>query len=154
MRHGFVRVKFAGPLKTMLRSIGLTKEQIEGDLKEAPTPLLCGKTPRHAMQTLGTEWGRNLIGEHFWIRLWSETVADVLNPIIGAGGRVVVDDCRFENEAGAARRLGGLVVRLAGRSGVIGASHSSELMNWVADLEIANDNTITALYGNLDELVA
>jgi hypothetical protein len=56
--HGFTVVKFAGPLKAMLRALGLDEREIEGDLKEQPCQLLAGHTPRRAMQTLGTEWGR------------------------------------------------------------------------------------------------
>ena len=33
----------------------MIRRMIDGDLKEAPTPLLEGRTPRHAMQTLGTD---------------------------------------------------------------------------------------------------
>ncbi len=49
-----------------------TEDKIEGSLKAKPCSLLAGKTPRHAMQTLGTEWGRNCIGDGFWINLWRE----------------------------------------------------------------------------------
>lgn len=102
---GYKRIRFATPLKDMLRAIGLTEEQIEGELKEVPCALLGGKTPRYAMETLGTEWGRDMIGSEFWIRLWAHRVA-------AHNGPVVVEDCRFENEAAAARALGGVVYRI------------------------------------------
>lgn len=101
--HGYVLVKFAGPLKAMLRAIGLDDEEIEGSRKEQPCNLLCGKTPRHAMVTLGTEWGRDLIGVDFWTGLWEEEVCAYLN----SGRNVVVDDCRFENELAVVKRRGG-----------------------------------------------
>ena len=44
------RVSFAGPLKAMMAALGLSSEQIDGSLKETPCDLLCGKTPRQAMQ--------------------------------------------------------------------------------------------------------
>ena len=34
--HGFVRVRFAGPIKAMLRALGLTEAQVDGDEKETP----------------------------------------------------------------------------------------------------------------------
>jgi len=68
--HGFTRLRFAEPLKRMLRAIGLTDAQLDGDLKEQETNLLCDRTPRHAMQTLGTEWGRNQIDQDFWVNIW------------------------------------------------------------------------------------
>lgn len=34
--EGFARIRFAGPLKDMVRALGLTEREIEGDLKEQP----------------------------------------------------------------------------------------------------------------------
>lgn len=106
--HGFTRVRFAGPLKDMMKAIGLTDAQVDGDEKEISLPILGGKTPRHAMQTLGTEWGRDCMGPHFWKDLWKSKVKKILD----SGGRVVVDDCRFENEDVEIRNLGGIHVRV------------------------------------------
>ena len=103
--HGYRLIKFAGPLKAMLRAIGLDDEEIEGSRKEQPCDLLCGKTPRHAMVTLWTEWGRDLIGVDFWTGLWEEEVCAHLN----AGWNVVVDDCRFENEMRAVQSMSGVL---------------------------------------------
>ena len=108
IENGWVRVKMAGPLKDMLRSIGLTDDHIEGNLKEVPCDLLCGQTPRHAMITLGTEWGRKQIGSD----LWASVAAERIRLALGAGFSVVVDDVRFENEAAVIRKLGGVVVRI------------------------------------------
>jgi hypothetical protein len=130
---GYTLVKFAGPLKDMMRAIGLSEEHIEGILKEQPCALLQGQTPRHAMQTIGTQWGRDIIGPHFWIGLWEARALEVLD----SGGRVVTDDCRFENEADAVRKLGGSVVRLLGRGGIAGA-HASEQMGWAPDAVLLN----------------
>lgn len=121
-QYGYTLVKFAAPLKDMLRTIGLTNEQIEGGLKEIPSPLLLGKTPRYAMQTLGTEWGRNIIGEDFWCNAWHYKAQQILN----AGGRVLVDDCRFENELRAVQQLNGTAVYID-RPGLASiGSHVSE----------------------------
>lgn len=150
--HGFTLVKFAGPLKDMLYSIGLCWEEIEGKDKEAPSPLLCGKTPRFAMQTLGTEWGRQTLGEDFWVNLWAHRARKELV----AERHVVVDDCRFENEARAVLRLGGVLVRLSRPGGpVIPVNHASEieLVRIVEDLHIENDGTIEQLCDTLDGLV-
>ena len=72
--HGFVRHRMAEPLKSMLKALGLTEQQIDGDLKEVPCELLGGKTPRHAMQTLGTEWGRDLISQNLWVKAWCDSL--------------------------------------------------------------------------------
>lgn len=147
-RYGFVRTKFAGPLKAMCRAIGLNNRHIEGDLKQKPMPLLQGKTPREFMQLLGTEFGRDLIGDRFWIDLWLATAKDVLE--VG-GGRVVVDDCRFPNEADAVRRVGGLIVKLTGRGGIEGG-HSSEGQTFEVDAVIENTGSKLDLFRNLDRL--
>ncbi|MGN6774797.1 deoxynucleotide monophosphate kinase [Rhizobium sp.] len=145
-RHGYTLVKFAGPLKDMMRLIGLTEEEIEGSLKEKPCNLLSGKTPRHAMQTLGTEWGRDCIGDGFWINLWRERVVDIL----AQAGRVVTDDCRFPNEAQAIRRLGGDIYKIEGRGGIVGG-HISEKGCGDQDMEIVNDGSIEELHKRVDE---
>lgn len=106
--YGYHRVKFAAPLKNMLRAIGLDDEEIEGSRKEEPCDLLCGKTPRHAMVTLGTEWGRDMIGAEFWTSLWEEEVCAHIN----SGLNVVVDDCRFPNELEVVKRRGGIAWRI------------------------------------------
>lgn len=143
-QHGYERVKFAGPLKDMCRAIGLTEDHIEGRLKEVPSDMLCGKTPRHLMQALGTELGRNMIGEDFWIRLWLHRVA--------GAGRVVVDDLRFPNEAAAVRSLGGVIIKLEGRGGIAG-THASEAGCGTHDAVVVNDGGMVDLYAGVDEAV-
>lgn len=144
-KHGYQLVKFAGPLKDMLRAIGLSEAQIEGELKEEPCEWLQGATPRHAMQTLGTQWGRKCIGPFFWIELWVRRV----NLIVAAGGRVVVDDCRFPNEADEVRKLGGVVWKIVGRGGIASA-HESEAGCGFAHVRIANCSSLRVLYERID----
>ena len=109
-------VKFAGPLKEMLRT--LLREQfvdedtiermIEGDLKELPTKYLGGKSPRHAMVTLGTEWGRECMAEN----LWTEIARNKVEHLEQSGVNVFITDCRFLNEAEAVKDMGGILVRI------------------------------------------
>jgi hypothetical protein len=120
-------------------------DEIEGDLKETAIPELCGRTPRHAMQTLGTEWGRKCMGEDFWVGQWRRRVEQVFSD----AGRVVVDDCRFPNEAKAIRQLGGDIYRLQGRGGIPG-QHESERGCGDEDLVIANIGTIDDLHRKVE----
>lgn len=145
VRHGYTLVKFAGPLKDMMRAIGLTEDEIEGGLKEQPSHTLFGKTPRHAMQALGTEWGRDLIHPDFWISLWRRRVETVL----ADGGRVVTDDCRFPNEARAVRKFGGNIYLLSGRGGIAG-NHASEKGCEDMDHVLINKGSIDELYSMVD----
>ena len=145
-RHRYTLVKFAGPLKDVMRLFGLTEDEIEGNLKEKPCNLLEGKTPRHAMQTLGTQWARDCIGPNFWVRMWRERAVDIL----AQAGRVVVDDCRFPNEARAVRKLGGDIYKLQGRGGIPG-QHESERGCGDEDLVIANEKTPEELFERVEE---
>lgn len=110
-------VKFADCLKNMLRSMLMyagadavtIEECVEGGLKEVPAPPLNGATPRHAMVTLGTEWGRELIDENIWADLTKRHIQS--NPDL-AGKLVLVTDVRFPNEAEVIAELGGLLIRV------------------------------------------
>lgn len=149
-RHGFARVRFAGPLKSMMAALGLTQEQIEGSEKEKPCALLAGKTPRYAMQTIGTEWGRDLIAPDLWIRAWQAAV-DALPP----GQPVVCDDVRFPNEADAIRAAGGFLVRVERPGAGAGAAgHSSEEQDLgVPTATMQNTDSIPFLGRLVDALV-
>lgn len=138
--HGFTRTRFAEPLKAMLRGLGLTVDQVDGDQKEAPAELLGGKSPRFAMQTLGTEWGRVLIDPDLWVNAWAQSIA-------GAHGPLVVDDVRFPNEVAMIRRLGGRVVRIL-RPGLAAlGDHVSEAGAALlpVDAEVLNDGSAEQL---------
>lgn len=143
-RHGYTRVKFADPLKAMLRAgLLMNDDEIEGALKQLPCKKLCGKTPRFGMQSIGTEWGRVLIGEDIWVNAWRAMVDDLPEVI-----PVVVDDCRFPNEAEAIRAACGHIVHIervgAGADGDA-AKHSSETQELPCDCTIVNDGDIDAL---------
>lgn len=143
----FARIAFAGPLKRMLGTIGLDLRHLNGDLKEQPCDLLCGATPRHAMQTLGTEWGRRLIGPDFWVRLWEQDVHRW-----GKTVNVVADDVRFEGEMEAIRRMGGKVVFIT-RHGVARQDHESERFAFVPDAIVRNEGTIEEFQARIIALV-
>jgi len=149
---GFRNEKFAAPLKNMLRTLlgdlghthKMIERMIEGDLKEFQLESLGGVTPRLAMQTLGTEWGRRHLGEDFWVAAAMRR-ADVGN------GRVAFTDVRYENEVEAIRREGGLVVRITRPGLPVDLSHESE--RFVAevkpDMEIVNDCPDAAAFENV-----
>jgi hypothetical protein len=155
---GFERQRFAGPLKDMLVTAGLEVADVDGDRKETPNALLDGATPRHAMQTLGTEWGRKCISKTFWINLWARRARASL----AAGAHVVVDDLRFPNEAAAIRALGGVVVfidrpappatRLERfRRWFRGLSrHASERVRFDADVTIVNAGDLAQFHMLVD----
>lgn len=138
--YGFWRVSFAAPLKEMLRTLGLSEREIAGDRKEQPCALLGGQTPRYAMQTLGTEWGREMIHPDLWVLLCRDGI-EKLN-----GGPVVVDDLRFENEEKMLREIGATIWRVT-RPGNERHPHISEsyIESMPVDIEIANDRGVERL---------
>lgn len=138
------RVRFAGPLKDMLRALGLDEDEIEGHLKEAPCDKLCGKTPRHAMLTLGTEWGREMIGQDVWLDAWRRNAMTWLR----GGHNVITEDLRFPNEHEAVMKAGGIVLRIK-RPGMLAGEHESErhALKFSAHIECYND-------GDLDDLAS
>ena len=153
-RH-FICVPFAGPLKKMLRGLGLTDRETDGDLKEHPSDLLLGVTPRFAMQRLGTEWGRDLIHPDLWIELWRREVGRLLT----GGHSVVSDDCRFPNEADVLRRLGGKIIgiRTDEALDLDVAAHASEAQHIEPDAKILNsmvsfDDLYARIEGALEHL--
>lgn len=155
-RWRFTRVRFAGPLKAMMLALGLDPEQVDGGLKEVPTPLLCGRTPRQAMQWLGTEWGRDLIGESLWIAAWQAAVERVplQKPWRDRANLIVADDVRFANEAAAIRDRGGLVVRIErhGAGSMSGGEHASERREFAPDMVVQNSAELAAFHAEIDAL--
>jgi hypothetical protein len=134
--YGYVCVPFAEPLKDMLRAIGLTHDELYGDKKEVVNADY-GVTPRHMMQTLGTEWGRNLIGQDVWVEAWKRSLYRRYS-----NANIVVDDVRFLNEVAAVRALGGKVVNLNGSPPLndITNRHASESQDLPFDLVVYRED--------------
>jgi hypothetical protein len=157
-RYGYVRSRFAGSLKAMLtahlRECGIDDAEIErmvdGDLKEVTSAHLGGKSPRYAMQTLGTEWGRQLISP----TLWTDTVTSRLDAIsANDNGRSVLDDCRFANESDFVHARGGWTIEVINAKGsaTTETAHVSEANQFVADFTIHNDGvSLMRLYAEIE----
>lgn len=147
--HVFLPMAFATPLKTALVVMfGWSERHMEGDLKEVIDPLT-GVTPRHAMQTLGTEWGRNLIHPDIWLRLMEHNIK--ANP----NTDIVITDVRFENEATLIRNLGGVIVHVSRESEHVDL-HQSEAgikIDEARDYIVRNDKDIPALYQYVDVIL-
>jgi cytidylate kinase len=118
------RMSFAEPLRDMLRCIGLEASDFTPEGKKRKIEWL-GKTPRELMQTLGTEWGRKLASDSIWVDLMRRRIEFGFNEL-GYDG-VVIDDCRFDNEAKAIREMGGIVIKISNPStACVNPSHASE----------------------------
>lgn len=147
----YQRIKFADGLKSMLAALytvaGLNgfeiHDRIEGDLKEDPDPVLNGASPRHAMQTLGNEWGREMISPTLWVSIWTQAVLKAFSE----GKNVVVDDVRYQNEVEAVHRLGGCVVQIERPlTSPVTPKHPSEKFNFKPDVVVHNTTGVIDLH--------
>lgn len=133
----WLRSSFADPLKEMLRAIGVdcsddTKAVVSDDY---------GVTPRHMMQTLGTEWGRQTIDNDIWVKAFAR---------LNAGKCVIVPDVRFENEAELVREHG-VLIHLVGRGGIEGDHVSENAIEFKpGDIVIDNSRDLAWLHGQVD----
>lgn len=156
--RGFIDVKFADPLKNMLRAMWKTcgvspadaERRLEGDLKELPDPWLNGKTPRHAMQTLGTEW-RDMISTS----LWSDMFVDRVRAMDDVD--IVCSDFRFHHEETALRGLGAKLIRVTNDriETDLYSLHASEATSseLQVDFELENNSSMEELGANLESIL-
>jgi len=161
--RGYERLRFAGPMKEMvavlLRRLGYTEDatqkMVDGPLKESEVgELRC--TPRHLLQTIGTEWGRQQVRED----LWAVVTLQEARQRMQDGTDVVIDDCRFPNEAEMIREAGGRVVELyrmrtEGSRAEMDTHASEQAIHLVdGDQVIHNNGTIGALRERVLEMEA
>lgn len=154
-QQGYLIAKFAGALKAMIRGyleyIGLGPDAITAiiedyRLKEVESDYFCGRTPRHAMQTLGTEWGRDLMAPDIWVKACMQRCHSL--------GKAVITDVRFPNEVAAVKEAGGIIIRITRNASRVD-NHASEnfIDSLAVDHEISNNGTITELHEKLLNIV-
>lgn len=148
----YTRLSFAGPLKEMLITLlsvqGLSRTAaynlVEGADKETPTHLLNGRSPRYAMQTLGTEWGRDLIDVNLWVRAALRSAAD--------DDKVMFTDVRFPNEVKAIHDAGGIVIKIVRPTPLASDdTHPSEILIDSLDVDavVINEGSIEQLHARV-----
>lgn len=117
LARGWQFASFIQPAKEMMRALlryrGIghaeIERMIEGDLKEVASPALEGRTPRYAMQTLGLEWGRVLIGQDIWIN----SLKDRMKYLDPRGEyKWTLADCRMQNEIDWLKSQGWMTVKI------------------------------------------
>lgn len=130
---GLPEASFAGPIRRFVAEIlGITLAELER-VKEEPIVWL-GYTPRHLMQTVGTEWGRQTIDPELWVRSLLAR-----RPPQGC----IVSDVRFDNEAAAILDNGGIVFRLVRPGLAQDDAHASErgVSDHLVTVELVNCST-------------
>lgn len=151
----FRRISLADPIRQgIFTMLGIPEEHLtDRELKELPMAELCGKSPRQAMQTLGTEWGRNLIDQHIWLKV-AERKMEYISRLAETGNAyisgIVISDIRFPGEAKWLREQGGSIwhIRRPNNPNATKAAHESEipLIPEEGDSFIINDGDMDSLF--------
>lgn len=110
--HGYLKMSFADPMKDALVALDPTIEVSEYSVSLATAVRMNGwenlksmsSDIRPLLQRFGTEVGRNMFGQDFWVEQAINRIPD--------GSKVVFADVRFPNEAEAIKALGGQVWRV------------------------------------------
>jgi hypothetical protein len=106
---------------------------------------------RRFLQRIGTEYGRNLHHEDYWVEM-------AMARTIGIDAPVVFTDVRFPNEADAIVDQGGVIVRVERGQGLdgTGATHPSEtaMADYPVHFVLDNAGDLTHLATGVTALVA
>jgi hypothetical protein len=152
--RGFVKMSFADPIREALVRLdprievkGLGHIGLAWAVRTIGWETLKDESPdvRVLMQRMGTEVGRQMFSQDFWVDAAMKRAED--------GAKIVFADCRFPNEADAIKKLGGKVVRVV-RDGVAPANaHVSEtaLDDYDFDVVIDNGSSLAVLFDNLEK---
>lgn len=147
---GYTRIAFADKLRQAVYALDPVISSpgddhcLLSDLDHRPYEYIKENYPefRRLMQRMGTEVGRNLFGNNFWV---DQLVQEVhAHP----DRRYVITDCRFPNEAIATQdRLQGVVVRVVREGQTVTDQHASEIAldEWAFPCYIINNGTVEEL---------
>lgn len=108
---------------------------------------------RLLLQRLGTEVGRQILGEEVWVDALFDSLED--------GGSYVITDARFTNEAQAIVDRGGLMIRIerpqtdpaVDGGGVVHISETA-LDDWEFDRVVINNGTLEELHEKVRRTVS
>ena len=145
---GGYRYSFADPIRAMLAPLGLDMSDPYWQArKEEPIPAL-GVSPRRMMQTLGTEWGRQLISPDLWLIMAHQR-------LLQNGPGMVISDVRFDNEAAWIRKHGGRIIHVIRPDIKAVEAHASEdgIEMQDTDARLFNSGTLEELQLSVRELL-
>ena len=143
--NGSTMISFADPLRAFATACGFDmnrKEDLDGTLGNW--------SPRAFMPLAGTEFGRNILGEDFWIQSLESRLDQ------SRAHTVIIHDVRFKNERDWIRSKGGQIVWIH-RPGVTKAydKHVSEnaMASSDCDFDVINDQApLAAVYALMNRI--
>ncbi|XKE45722.1 hypothetical protein LG302_00855 [Halomonas organivorans] len=154
-RYGLARLALADPIKDALAAmLWLEPEALDGAAKERPLPWL-GKSPRELMQTLGTEWGRDLVTQDLWLRIAEQRLAHLEDIEGDAYQGAVIGDIRFPDEAEWLRAHGGTLIHIHRQDVPAVRGHVSEagVPHARSDRIVTNDGDLADLQERLTHII-
>jgi len=149
LNYGFKRISFALPMRDAIYTLnpyiindglGDGSWRVADDVDEHGWEMTKQHPEvRRLMQVFGTEVGRNMFGENFWIDQAFKRADEY--------ERVVFSDVRFPNEAHAIQQRGGDVWRINRHNHTAVNGHTSEhaMDNFMFKHVIYNDGTLDEL---------
>lgn len=151
-KHGnFHRYTLAMPLKKGLEAmLGIELDVWDDRVQKEAVIDWLGKSPRQVAQTLGTEWGRQMVHPDLWVKLMLRKWDAVR---ISGSPRMVVTDVRFDNEAQAILDVGGTVWRVEREKLTPVAAHASEkgVSPRLVTGNVKNNGTLDQLDANIQQ---
>lgn len=145
--YGYTRLAFADTLREALYALNpnIASDFGVGPLREVVDRVGWDKAKvvfpevRELLQRLGTEAGRDLIHPNVWVDATFTKMQD--------GGKYVISDVRFPNEADAVKQWGGKVWRIMRPDTGPANDHPSEtaLDDYLPDVRLHNDGTLDDL---------
>ena len=145
---GGYRYSFADPIRAMLVPLGVDMSDPYWQTRKEDVIPALGVSPRRMMQTLGTEWGRNLINPDLWIIMAHQR-------LLQNGPGMVIPDVRFENEAAWVRKHGGWIIHVIRPEAKAVEAHASEdgIEIQDTDAQIFNSGTLEELQLSVRKLL-
>ena len=143
LNYGYRRIAFADPMREALLRLNPKLDSIThiAHRVEDYGWDVTKRDPevRRLLQTLGTDVGRKMFGDDFWINIALSGLK--------SEDKVVVSDVRFPNEAQAIKNLGGTVWRINRHNHSAVNGHPSEhaMDNYMFNHVIYNDGTLDDL---------
>lgn len=133
---------FAQPFKNMCKALGIDPADPYWEAnKTKPIPLLGGRSYRQIMQSLGTDWGREFLGEDVWVRFARQIQQTMPDQTM------LISDVRHDNEADFVKSNGGLIIEITSPNPQEVHSHVSEsgIDPRYIDFTVINDGTLEQL---------
>ncbi len=145
---GLETASFADPIRQMLNlGLGLAPGQLLEEEKDKVDPTYL-TSPRFMAQTLGTEWGRQMINPDIWVIAMERHLVQRYEFKRSIPG-FVIPDVRFENEAAFVRKQGVLIyIERAQVAAIDNPGHVSErgIARQPEDIVIQNNGSFDDLH--------